>query len=671
MATTGYTDVNIRNFVGAKTYIRYSWTRTSYSIQDNTSTINWTLELRSNIGISGASRSANYELTVGGQTYRGNQYYGGTPTSVNSVLLASGSTVVRHGDKGEALFYYVFTVEAESETVSGSGTGVLDTIPVKATILSRPSFSDEDRPTITYTNPSGLAVQKLEIGISFDGGTFDDIAYREIPKIAANVTGSYTFSFTQEEREKFWQLINAKDYSINADGEQYVLVNYILKTTINGADYTTLGPAMFLVKNYLPTLSPTVKDTNTRTVALTGNSNIFIRYFSNATFTTGAKARKGASITNQYVQCGSVMRENEPTGTIEGVTSNTFYFGVADSREDITRSFLTRTLIPYVKLTNRLTTKPVTADGKLEFTITGKYYNGSFGAQKNELEVEFRLDDESGNPVFNANGSGWIPMGVINPEIGENDDYSFTYTIEGLNHEATYTLTVNAIDKLMPQAATAVKTVATVPLFDWGHDDFHFHIPVNICERLLINDEGQLHGTKRDGNTIQAIDSCNNNNNLVIGYGNYIEETVTPTGDLAGTNVYGNTVNFMHKNGMTINWTPFVDFVTEQGSKDNWFYRKWNSGRVELYGYQNVSNAACDTALGGMYRTAVINAPAFPFTVYSPKMVASYESEGYGAFIWHTTLTTNNKPANYYLVRPTSSSGITGKVNFHIQGSWK
>lgn len=604
MATTGYTDVNIRNFVGAKTYIRYSWTRTSYSIQDNTSTINWTLELRSNIGISGASRSATYELTVGGQTYRGNQYYGGTAASVNSVLLTSGSTVVRHSDKGEALFYYVFTVEAESETVSGSGTGVLDTIPVKATILSRPSFSDEDHPTITYTNPSGLAVQKLEIGISFDGGTSDDIAYEPIPTIAANVTGSYTFSFNQEKREKFWQLIDAKDYSINADGEQYVLVNYILKTTINGADYTTLGPAMFLVKNYLPTLSPTVKDTNTRTTGLTGNPNIFIRYFSNATFTTGAKARKGASITNQYVQCGSVMRENEPTGTIEGVTSNTFYFGVADSREDITRSFLTRTLIPYVKLTNRLTTKPVTTDGKLEFTITGKYYSGSFGAQKNELEVEFRLDDESGNPVFNTSGSGWVPLGVINPEIGENDDYSFTYTIEGLNHETTYTLTVNAIDKLMPQAATAVKTVATVPLFDWGHDDFHFHIPV------------------------------------------YLNNTDIPLEGLA-------------------------DYVIEQDTSGTWFYRKWYSGRLELYGYQTVSDVVCDTALGNMYRTAVITPSSFPFEVYSPKTVATYESDGYGAFLWFTTLTTETKPPNYYLVRPTSSSGITGKVNFHIQGSWK
>ena len=89
------------------------------------------------------------------------------------------------------------------------------------------------------------------------------------------------------------------------------------------------------------------------------------------------------------------------------------------------------------------------------------------------------------------------------------------------------------------------------------------------------------------------------------------------------------------------------------------------------YGYQNILDVACNTALGNMFRTAVITPPDFPFTVYSPKMVATYESEGYGAFLWPTTLTTDSKPANYYLVCPISSAAITGKVNFHVQGSWK
>jgi hypothetical protein len=92
---------------------------------------------------------------------------------------------------------------------------------------------------------------------------------------------------------------------------------------------------------------------------------------------------------------------------------------------------------------------------------------------------------------------------------------------------------------------------------------------------------------------------------------------------------------------------------------------------VELYGYQSVGNVSCLVALGNMYRTVVMTPPNFPFTVYSPKTVATYESDGYGAFLWPTTLTTTAKPFDYYLVRPTSSNSISGKVNFHVQGSWK
>lgn len=127
----------------------------------------------------------------------------------------------------------------------------------------------------------------------------------------------------------------------------------------------------------------------------------------------------------------------------------------------------------------------------------------------------------------------------------------------------------------------------------------------------------------------------------------------------------------VYLNGSNIPLENLFDYVIEQDTYSTWFYRKWYSGKVELYGYQNISDVACTAALGNMYRTAVITPPDFPFTVYSPKMVATYESEGYGAFLWPTTLTTTAKPANYYLVSPTSSAAITGKVNFHVQGSWK
>ena len=107
----------------------------------------------------------------------------------------------------------------------------------------------------------------------------------------------------------------------------------------------------------------------------------------------------------------------------------------------------------------------------------------------------------------------------------------------------------------------------------------------------------------------------------------------------------------------------------DRGSSGTWEYKKWSNGDTELWGYYNYSGA-CSTALGNMYRTGGITTPSFPFTVTSPNVTASYESDGYGAILWPYTKATTSKPPNYYLVRPTSSTSISGKITFHVYGKW-
>lgn len=111
--------------------------------------------------------------------------------------------------------------------------------------------------------------------------------------------------------------------------------------------------------------------------------------------------------------------------------------------------------------------------------------------------------------------------------------------------------------------------------------------------------------------------------------------------------------------------------TVQEGTSGIWTYKKWSNGELELWGTYNVSNLACTTAIGNMYRTAVFTPTSFPFTVYSPNVVASYESTGYGAFLWATTLSTTTAPPNYYLIRPTSTTIASGKINFHVRGKWK
>ena len=113
------------------------------------------------------------------------------------------------------------------------------------------------------------------------------------------------------------------------------------------------------------------------------------------------------------------------------------------------------------------------------------------------------------------------------------------------------------------------------------------------------------------------------------------------------------------------------DLETTEGASGIWSYRKWSNGRVELYGSYMVSGVSCSSQFGSaMYRSAELTIASFPFSVYEPNLTASYESDGYGAFLWATSTTTETSPPSYYLVRAESGTITSGKINFHVVGKW-
>lgn len=129
------------------------------------------------------------------------------------------------------------------------------------------------------------------------------------------------------------------------------------------------------------------------------------------------------------------------------------------------------------------------------------------------------------------------------------------------------------------------------------------------------------------------------------------------------------TINFPGEATITDSNGSYLS--AQRGSSGTWDYKKWSNGDVELWGYLSVSNKACSTALGNMYRTAWLDTPSFPFTVYSPNVTASYESDGYGGLLWPSSASSTSKPPNYCLVRPTSTTIVSGKITFHVYGKWK
>lgn len=498
------------------------WERESVSIPDNTSTIKWELRLSTYNALTNLEES--YTVTIDGKQYSGK-------STIKNLILASGKTTIQHNPNGSKEFAYSFTcskINIDFGTVAASGTAILDILPRQAHILSATSFLDTQNPYITYSNVAGEGAESLQACISLTG-EWDDVPYRDIPK-----TGdTYTFELTEEERVTLRQAVTSG---------RSISVQFFLRSVVNGITYHSALTRQFTLVDYTPQLNPVAYDTNARTIELTGDRNTFIKYFSNVYYDSGAVARKEALIDTQYVTCGGTTittGESFLNGTIEGIESNTFYFGATDTRGNSIKKALVRTLIPYVKLTSYLSTDLMNANGELTFTVKGKYYNGSFGAKNNSMEVEFALVDYNGAYAFNADGSGWVKLGIVNPTVDSEGNYEYSYKITGLDYESQYELTVNVIDELSP-LQTSATIIQAASVFDWGKSDFRHNTQVTFSNNCPIQ------GIKPDGAARVVFEPCNSQNNTVLNYGGYWQ------GD-GNTNIYGNNINLTSREKVLIN----------------------------------------------------------------------------------------------------------------------
>jgi len=140
-----------------------------------------------------------------------------------------------------------------------------------------------------------------------------------------------------------------------------------------------------------------------------------------------------------------------------------------------------------------------------------------------------------------------------------------------------------------------------------------------------------------------------------------------------------NKSNASHYRRMYISgsgWSEWVKtpIVVDEGTSGIWTYRKWSNGKVEVMGKIPISSLAVTTALGTWYRSAVVSGSSYsyPFAFDAiPNINMQYAtSNGTGGMMWLTTQGTRTAPADFYIIRPTSATGVTGSVNVQVEGVW-
>lgn len=128
-------------------------------------------------------------------------------------------------------------------------------------------------------------------------------------------------------------------------------------------------------------------------------------------------------------------------------------------------------------------------------------------------------------------------------------------------------------------------------------------------------------------------------------------------------------------------WQPWVcvrgDFVVEQGEKDGWTYRKWNSGIGECWKILT-HTTALTTAWGSMYCGAITSRQTYPFP-FTSKPVENVTLLNGGSAAWICAETGSAGGVNgayasatYTMVRPTAVAETqTFYLSFHVSGKWK
>ena len=426
-----------------------------------------------------------------------------TGTSYTFSLTSAEREVLKNavpiGTNTLSVRFYIKTI------INGSTVGfdyLTRTLTVKreAVLTSAPNFTDEDNPTITYSNPNGNTVDDVQVCIASKSGDKIIVKYRSVSETGS----SYTFYLTDEERAALIAEVPS--------GKNTLEVSFYVKTDIDGATYgyKRIIKTMTVI-NATPEISSySIKDVGAHSTYLTNNPDVIIKGFNVVNVSMVSTTKKGALIVSQSIT-------NYGGETIEGssaqfsyVETNKFIFKITDSFGQTVSRTETVAMVDYIKLTCNLKVNNPTGDGSLTFTINGNYFNNKFGnlGIDNSLVLEWRIKD-------NTNGYGdWIPVTFTL----DGNTYNTSVTLTGLDYKSTYTIQARATDALKTEGTYSLEySVKSEPVFNWGKNNFDIRVPLTVndiqCENTF---DGALELGSYDSKTGVKQDNANSYRNVDV-----------------------------------------------------------------------------------------------------------------------------------------------------------
>lgn len=466
---------------------RIKWSSTSNGTSANSSNVTATIQVK---------RTDSY--TTSG-TWKGSLTIGSTKKNFSKYKAVSGSWVtlhsftetIKHNEDGTGACYIAGVINGPSGTsqenskVTDSKTVTLDAICRYATLTSVTNFTDEENPSITYSAGAGDALDYIKASISADGST--DLIVRDVPTAGT----SYVFALTKAERANL-RAATPTSNTLN--------LTVILRSRLSGVDYESRKATVMSVVNADPVASPVVTDVNPETVAVTGNSSVLVAEYSYAKVVTNASAKKGAYIESVTVRNGYTSFSGD--GTFEPVENSPIIVTVTDSRENSVTVQVQEAIVPYTPPSCFVESGSISAEGIVNLSVTGRFYNAAIGKTTNTLRVQCRVKADVGNY------GNWVDM-TTDMRDGE---YSASKTLTGLDYRKNHVIQARAID-VITTTESAESTFVSIPIFDWSGKDFNFNVPVFFTgtekpEKPLLITENRIENLNEPQNNEDAVNKA-------------------------------------------------------------------------------------------------------------------------------------------------------------------
>ena len=379
------------------------------------------------------------------------------------------------GSLVDGAYVYDFTIKHNDD-----GT---KTIPIYALIPLSSSYGVDwevdieiDLPDIPRKNTLTYSYTTLDEEINFKISKASDDFTSTLTFYTFNEDGSYSDTYTIAEKTTEISInytipTNILNTILSANKTRNKISFFIFLYTYSGNNelgyngYATSIP----LRQTNPIVSATYEDTNSSTIALTGDSSKIIKYASQPKVTITAQAQQQADISSYSTVWGNSSSTAQETTFSSGIDSNILTVSAKDSRNWVgEQEYNLSTLGKYVEyikpnFSKFTLSRPESTSNTINADLTGVWFNNSFGTTSNTLELKYRYKEKGGEYgeyqtiTLTTNENNFSFNGSIGSSFNYQKQYDFEFVLTDKLMSVITTFNVESGESIVRIAETYVR----------------------------------------------------------------------------------------------------------------------------------------------------------------------------------------------------------------------